>query len=232
MATTQWSRVLEARDGSDTQARRALEDLCQTYWGPLYAFVRRQGAGVEDASDLTQAYFAELLEKEVLRGIDPSKGRFRSFLLASLKNFLSRQRRHEQAQKRGGAIRLISLDAEGPEQWYRLSDPEATPDEVFEQRWAMTVLNRSVERLQFAEQRAGRGEQFEVLKLYLTSDGREKPYREVAESLGMTEGALKKAVSRLRGRLGRHLQEAVAETVTDETQIEDEVRHLISRVRS
>jgi RNA polymerase sigma-70 factor (ECF subfamily) len=233
MATTQWSQVLAARDGSDTEARAALESLCGTYWEPLYAFVRHQGSSPDEAGDLTQAYFAELLEKDFLSAVDPGKGRFRSFLLASMKNFLSHERERASAQKRGGGRRILSLDVEGAEQRYGVQPTaEMSPDEAFEYRWAVTMLNRALERLQQDSSASGRAEQFEVLRQYLTSTAEETPYREAASRLRMSEGAVKMAVSRLRARLGQCLRAEVADTVADPSEIDDEVRQLLQALRA
>ena len=146
VATTQWSQVLAARDGSGTEAREALEFLCQTYWQPLYAYIRHQGADPDEARDLTQGFFAEFLEKDFLADVDPSKGRFRAFLLASLRHFLSHQREQARTLKRGGGIRTLSLDTEVAEERYVAeAASERTPDEVFDRRWAMTVLDRAMD---------------------------------------------------------------------------------------
>ena len=148
IATTQWSEVLAARDGSGTEARRALESLCQTYWQPLYAYIRHQGHGPDEARDLTQGFFTEFLEKDFLADVDPEKGRFRAFLLASLRHFLSHEREREQALKRGGGTTTLSLDVEAGEARYAMQPVEAmTPVDVFEHRWAMTVLDRAMDRL-------------------------------------------------------------------------------------
>jgi RNA polymerase sigma-70 factor (ECF subfamily) len=233
MATTQWSQVLAARDGSDTEARAALESLCVTYWEPLYAFVRHQGSSPDEANDLTQAYFTELLEKEFLSAVDPARGRFRSFLLASMKNFLSHERERGRALKRGGGHRILSLDVEGAEQRYGVQPTEEmSPEQAFEYRWAVTMLNQALDRLRQDSSASGRTEQFEVLKQYLTSATEQTPYREAAGTLGMSEGAVKMAVSRLRTRLGQCLRAEVADTVADPSEIDDEVRQLLEALRA
>ncbi len=231
LATTQWGQVLAARDGADTDARAALESLCQTYWQPLYAYVRHQGYGPEEARDLTQGFFAELLEKDLLADVDPQRGRFRSYLLASLRHFLSHARERDRALKRGGGVRTISLDVEAGEAGYAAGPVEATtPEEVFERRWATTVLERAMGRLR-QESQGLRGEShFDRLKLYLTSANEQLPYREVARDLGMTEGAVAAAVGRLRRRFGRCLRAEVAEIVADPASVDDELRHLLSVV--
>ena len=231
MATTQWSQVLAARDGSSAESRRALETLCRAYWEPLYAFVRRQGSGPEDAADLTQAYFASLIEKQVLADVDPSKGRFRSFLLATLKHFLSHERDKARTLKAGGRFEKVSLDiAEAEARYGAHATKDMTPDEVFEVRWAVAMLNRALLRLREHSVETGSEEQFEALKPFLTGTGGQS-YREVATGLGMSEGAVKMAVIRLRKRLGQCLRAEVADTVTDPAEIDQEVRHIISRVR-
>ena len=232
IATTQWSQVLAARDGSDNEARRALESLCQTYWQPLYAYVRHQGSGPEEAADLTQAYFTELLEKDFLADVDPSKGRFRAFLLASLRNFLSHQRDRNRALKRGGGALTLSLDVSAGEESYALQiAEEMTPEDVFEYRWAMTVMDRAVARLRQEATEAGHAEQFEQLQEYLTSAGAPLPYRQTAATLGMSESAIKSAVQRLRRRLGQYLRSEIAETVAEPGEIDEEVRYLLAIVR-
>lgn len=233
VVTTQWSQVLAARDGSDTEARAALESLCQTYWQPLYAYIRHQGYGPEEARDLTQGFFAELLDKDLLAEVDPEKGRFRSFLLASLRNFLSHQRDRDRALKRGGGAITISLDVSAGEEKYAIQlAEEMTPEDVFEYRWAMTVLDRAVDRLEQESVEAGTDFQFEHLQQYLTGRGSQPPYRETASALGMSESATKSAVQRLRKRLGRCLRSEIAETVANADDVDDEVRNLLTKLRT
>ena len=233
IVTTQWSLVLAARDGSDTEARRALESLCRTYWPPLYAYIRHQGSDPDEASDLTQAFFARLLEEGFFEDVDPSKGRFRSFLFASLRHFLSHERDRAGALKRGGGTTTLSLDVEAGEAGYALRPTEAmTPVDVFERRWAMTVLDRAMSRLQEESATSGIGDQFKELKQYLTSAEPQEPYREVGETLGISEGAVATAVHRLRQRYARCLRAEIAETVVNPAEIDDELRHMLAVVRS
>ena len=233
VATTQWSEVLAARDGSDTEAREALGTLCQTYWQPLYAYIRHQGYGPEESRDLTQAYFAELLEKDFLADVDPSKGRFRSYLLATLRHFLSHERDRDRALKRGGGTRTLSLDVETGEERYSIQATEAmTPVDVFEHRWAMTVLDRAMGRLAAESKETGNGEQFETLRHYLTSANPQVPYGEAAEELGMSEGAIRTAVHRLRKRYGQAWRAEIAQTVANPADTDEEVRHLLAVVRT
>ena len=223
VATTQWSQVLAARDGSDTEARAALEGLCQTYWQPLYAYIRHQGASPDEASDLTQGFFAELLEKDVLADVDPSKGRFRSFLLASLRHFLSHQRDQARTLKRGGGTRTLSLDTEVAEDRYSGETATGrTPEEVFERRWAMTVLGKALGTLRQEATNDEQRRKFELLKPYLTGEEPKKPYREVGLELGMTELAIRKSVHRLRRRYGQVLRAEITETVAGDDAINDE----------
>ena len=231
VATTQWSQVLAARDGSESQARAALEGLCQTYWQPLYAYIRHQGASPDEASDLTQGFFAELVEKDFLAEVDPEKGRFRSFLLASLRHFLAHERDRNRALKRGGGTLTLSLDVEAGEAGY-VNEPadELTPVDVFERRWAITVLERASGRLQQKSTELSQT-QFAQLRQYLTSGDKQVPYQETASALGISESAVKSAVHRLRKRLGQCLREEIAETVSDRSQVDEEVRHLLAVVK-
>jgi RNA polymerase sigma-70 factor (ECF subfamily) len=232
VATTQWSQVLAARDGSDTEARAALESLCQTYWQPLYAYVRHRGYSPEEARDLTQGFFTEFLEKDFLGQVDPEKGRFRAFLLASLRHFLSHERHRERALKRGGGVKPLSLDVETGESGYaERPAAETTPEEVFDVRWARTVLDRAMDRLR-GEVESEDMTRFDTLKRYLTSDEDSMPYRTVAAELGMTEGGVAAAVARLRQRFGRCLRKEVAEIVVNPAEVDDELRHLLSVVQT
>ena len=231
VATTQWSLVVAARSVRGPEARQALDRLCRTYWPALYAFVRRLGWEPEAARDLTQAYFAELLEKDYLAGIDASKGRFRSFLFTSMRHFLSHQRERSRAVKRGGAAWIVPLEMVASEERHALASATSpTPEEVFEQRWAMTVIEAAMERLRSESAAAGGERRFELLRPYLTSLERHAPYREVASSLNPTEAAVKVAVHRLRRRFGRCLRAELAETLTDGADVDDELRHLLAVV--
>ncbi|MGB5162311.1 MAG: sigma-70 family RNA polymerase sigma factor [Thermoanaerobaculia bacterium] len=230
-ATTQWSQVLAARDGSESEVRTALAVLFEAYWYPLYAFVRHQGHSPEEAADLTQAFFAYLLEKDVLKSVDPSEGKFRSFLLATLKHFLSHERDKAQAQKRGGDQIGISLDAKLAESRYGYEpSDDLTPEQVYERRWALTVLERTLERLEEKESSGGDGARFEKLRPYLVGEEPHLPYREVAAELEMSEGAVRGAVHRLRQSFGQLLRDEIAMTVADADQVDEEVRHLLGAV--
>jgi RNA polymerase sigma-70 factor (ECF subfamily) len=226
-ATTRWSQVLAAGHAPTAASRDALASLCEIYWYPLYAYVRRWGHGADDAEDLTQEFFSRLLEKHYLRDADPTRGRFRSFLLASLKHFLSNERDRATAVKRGGRVSIVALEVETAEGMYSREPPDAdTPEKVFERRWALTVLERTLERLrkEFAE--SGKQKSFALLEGYLTGDRETVPYAQLAGKLEMTEGAIKVAVHRLRRRFGALLREEIGETVSDPSQVDDEIRDL------
>jgi len=227
--TTRWSLVLAAAGTEDARGREALAKLCQTYWYPLYAFVRRQGHGPHDAQDLTQEFFMRLLEKDYLGDVDRSKGKFRSFLLAALKHFLSKERARAKTLKRGGGHTLVPLDTLSAEDRYR-REPEdnATPERLFERRWALTLLDQVLTRLSEEYETTGKRAMFEQLQGCLTGDSDMPPYAELAARLGMTEGAVKVAVHRLRQRYRGVLREEIAQTVADPAEIDDEIRQLFS----
>lgn len=227
--TTHWSLVLTAGDQNSPDASAALEKLCRNYWYPLYAFVRRNGCSPEDAEDLTQSFFARLLQKEYLRRADPSKGRFRTFLLCALKHFLADEWDRMRAQKRGEGKPMISIDEIQAEQRYGLEPVDsATPDALYERRWAYTVLESVLSRLgaEFAE--AGKADQFEQLKVFIIGDKGEIPFAQASAALGITESAVKSIVHRMRQRYCELTREVVAETVHDPVEVEEEIRHLLT----
>jgi RNA polymerase sigma factor (sigma-70 family) len=230
-ATTQWSQVLAARDATGTESREALATLCEAYWYPLYVFVRSQGHDADEARDLTQAYFAYLLEKNILEDVDPAAGRFRSFLLASLKHFIANKKRGERTLKRGGGTRTISLDTDSAENRYGLEPvDQLTPEQVYEKRWALTVLERAVKRLESEWVDAEKRDQFQHMKPHLTGQEPRIPYREVASELGMTEVAVRGAIHRMRQRFGQLIRAEVTDTVANTDEVDDEVRHLLAVV--
>lgn len=228
-ALTRWSIVLAAGRSDSTHARDSLEKLCQEYWHPLYAFVRRQGHSPHDAQDLTQEFFARLLQKNYLGGVDRAKGRFRSFLLASLKHFLANEWDKARAQKRGGHQVPIPIDARSAETFYGAEPAEnMTADKIFERRWALTLLDQVLARLRAEFVRDKKTNLFEDLKSTLTGERRSLPYAHIAAKLAMTEGAVKVAVHRLRQRYREILREEIAHTVSGPEQIEEEIRALFA----
>jgi RNA polymerase sigma factor (sigma-70 family) len=231
-ATTHWSVVMAAGKGHSAQAADALEKLCRTYWFPLYTFVRRHISEAHDAEDLTQEFFTRFLAKEYFGRADPALGRFRSFLLACLKNFLSEQQRQARRLKRGGGQTTISWDSQTAEERYRLepADP-VTAEQVYDRRWALTLLETVLARLADEQSAAGKERVFAQLKDYLWGETRETSYGEMAERLGMTEGAVKVTVHRLRRRLRDLLREEVSHTVAADAEIDEELRHLIGAIR-
>ena len=225
--TTHWSTVLRAGDPQSIECVAALEKLCRAYWYPLYAYVRRQGHTAHDAQDLTQEFLSRLLEHNALVAVHPDKGRFRSFLIASLNHFLANDWKHSQRQKRGGGHAHFSLDEETAEGRYRQEPADhSTPEKVFERRWAETLLQGVLDRLRFEWE--GASCHFTDLKPFLI-DGREAaPFAEAATRLGVTEASLKWAVHKLRKRYAEIFQEEIAHTVSRPEEIEDEIRHLFA----
>ncbi|MBL7043979.1 MAG: sigma-70 family RNA polymerase sigma factor [Pirellulaceae bacterium] len=231
--TTHWSLVIAAGQRESPESAAALVTLCTTYWYPLYAFVRRQGYRTEDAQDLTQAFFAKLLEKNYIGDADQQRGRFRSFLLASLKRFLSNERDYARAKKRGGGRPVISLDFESAESRYNHEPADTmTAERLFERRWALTLLDQVLNRLHDEYAAAGNLPLFERLKEFLTAERRTAPYRVVAHQAGMTEGAVKVAVHRLRKRYRQLLEEEIAQTVSRADDVQDELYQLFTSLSS
>jgi RNA polymerase sigma-70 factor (ECF subfamily) len=225
--TTHWSVVLTAGRSDTTHAHDALAKLCQTYWHPLYAYVRRRGHSPEDAQDLTQGFFAQLLEHKAVATVSPDKGRFRSFLLASLNHFLSDEWDKARAKKRG-AGKIVSLDTQCAETWLNQQPSEMlTPERAFELRWAITLLEQVYQRLESEHQQQGKAELFDTLRTTLAGPGNSAPYAELGQQLGLNEGAVKVAVHRLRQRYRALLRETIAETVASEAEVEEELRYLM-----
>ncbi len=227
--TTHWSVVLSARRKDSPQSAAALETLCRTYWYPLYAYVRRQGHPPPDAQDLTQEFFARLLQKDYLKAAAREKGRFRTFLIVALKRFLANEWDRARAQKRGGGQPLLSLDTELAEQRYRIEPVEgATADRVFERRWALTLLDHTMTRLREEFATGGKVAEFERLKACLTAERGEISYADIAAALGLSEASARVAVHRLRKRFREIFREEIAHTVSRAADIEEEVRYLMS----
>ena len=229
--TTHWSVVLSARDRACAEGQAALEELCRKYWYPLYGYVRRQGRNVEEAQDLTQEFFARLFRKEYLRHADPARGRFRTFLLTALKRFLINDWEQGRAGRRGGGRPAISWDPRETETRF-LGEPAdaSTPETAFERQWAMTLLEEVLARLGEEFAARGQAERFERLKLLLWGEKDSPPYADVAAELGLSEGALKVAVHRMRQRYRELLRAEVADTVASPEEVDDELRHLIAVV--
>lgn len=230
-ATTHWSVVLAADQHDATLAARALERLCQTYWPPLYAFLRREGRSEADAKDLVQGLFADLIERHSFAGLKQHRGKFRSFLLGALKHFLANEHDRVRALKRGGAVTIVSWE-EDAESTFQSSRTDALiPDLAFEKSWALTLLNRVLATLRKEFVDAGKGALFEELQVYLTGDKGDAPYAETAARLNLKEGALKMSIQRLRRRYGDLLRAEIAHTVSSPQEIDEEIRALFAAVR-
>lgn len=220
---TRWTVVLAARrPGGGPE----LAELCRVYWRPLYAFVRREGHRPHEAQDLTQEFFARLIAGEMLAGVDPGKGRFRSFLLACLRHFLSHERERARAQKRGGGHTVFSLD--DPEAQFQVAvRDDLSPDCVYDRQWALTVLDQALSQVHREYEAAGRTDLFEALRETLTAGAAASPLAEVGHRLGMNEGAVRVAAHRLRRRFREALRGEVARTVDDAAEVDEEIRHLL-----
>lgn len=226
---THWTVVLEAARPSSPSGQLAFAQLYSDYWHPLYAFVRRRGLSAEEAEDITQGFFVRLMEKEALSNLRREGGRFRSFLLGALCNFLANEWDREHAQKRGGGQKALSLDFTDEEGRYAaLEAPDQeTPESLFEKQWVLTLLNHVAERLGERQASAEKKALFVDLKPHLQSDDSGKPYAVIALKHGMSEGAIKVAVHRLRQEYRAQLREEIARTVSAKEEIEDELRHLL-----
>lgn len=209
--------------------REALESLCRLYWYPLYAFARHRGHPPEKAQDLTQDFFAYVLERGLLAKADPDRGRFRSFLMAVFAHFLSNQRDRERTKKRGGERIVFPIDVEGAEGRYdREPMQELTPEQIFDRSWALTLMDRVLDGLRREYEDAGRGATFEALHAHLTEDPRNVSHASIASRLGTTEGAARVAAHRLRRRYGQLLRREIAATVNDPDEVDDEIRSLFA----
>jgi RNA polymerase sigma-70 factor (ECF subfamily) len=232
-ATTHWSLVMAAKpnQAGQTRARKALEELCRAYWYPLYAFVRYRGYSSDDAQDLTQSFFARIIETGGFASADPERGRFRSYLLGAIKHFLANEWHRAQTQKRGGQVQFIEWDALAPEARYvgtpnQLDDPE----HLFDREWALETIAGTLQTLRDEMVRAGKNEQFDALKGSLTGED-QSPRDKIAARLNMSAGAVKIAVHRLRQRYRKLLRAAIAETVSNEADLDDEMRYLVAVLR-
>jgi RNA polymerase sigma factor (sigma-70 family) len=232
-ATTRWTLVLAAGDPGNADRRQALEDLCRAYWYPLYAHVRRRGNDAHRAEDLTQGFFARLLERDDLSGLTREGGRFRSFLLTALNHFLVNEHARETAQKRGGDRVTISLDDDTAEERYQREPSHTeTPDRLFERQWALTVMESALHNLDREQTLAGKGVLFSALRPFLSREPEQGEYAALAQRLALAQGTLAVQVHRLRDRYRQVVREAVADTVASPLEIDDELRHLLMAMSS
>ncbi len=229
-STTRWTIVsAAARQTESPEVRRALDSLCQSYWFPIYAYLRRRGYRKDQSEDYTQAFIAHLLEKQGLQHVEPRKGRFRSYLLAALNNFLIDDWRHEQAQSRGGGKRFISLDVVDAEHRYSLEPIDAlSPERLFDRSWALTVIRCALEALRSEYESAGKQKLFDRLKGHITQEQYIGTYGEAVADLGISEGAARVTVHRMRARLGELIRAGVAETVNSSKQLEEDIGQLFT----
>jgi len=226
-ATTHWTVVLAAGRRAAPEADRALEQLCRTYWYPLYAYVRRHGHAKEDAEDLTQGFFASFLKRNYLEGLSSEKGRFRGFLLAALKHFLANEWDKSQRQKRGGGAAVLSLDWQDADTRYQVDPADRlSPDKLYDRAWALTLLEQVINRLREEGAAEGKGKAFEQLKPFLMASESAIPYAEAAARLGLSEGAARVAVHRLRKRYRELLRQEIAQTLSEPADLEEELRAL------
>jgi RNA polymerase sigma-70 factor (ECF subfamily) len=230
--TTQWSLIAAAAGQAGVASQAALEELCQAYWYPVYAFVRRRGHSAEDARDLAQEFFRTLLEKGYLADADPDRGRFRAFLLTAVGRFLSKERDKALALKRGGGRQLLPFDFDdGENRYLREPSHEWTAERIFTRRWALTLLDRTLAALRKEHEDAGKLPLYESLKVFLTGESGTPPLRQVALDLGLTEGAVKVAVHRLREKYRQKLRDLIAQTVATPDDVDDELRQLLAALR-
>jgi RNA polymerase sigma factor (sigma-70 family) len=232
-ATTRWTVVLAAGAATSPASSAALEELCQTYWYPLYAYVRRRGHSPENAEDLTQEFFARFLGKNYLATLDGNQGRFRAFLLAALKHFLANEWDRANRQKRGGGIAPLSLDYQDADTRYQIDPADhLSPDKLFDRAWAVTLLERVVSRLRAENDAEGRAAQFEQLKFFLMVGSNDIPYAEAAAKLALSEGTVRVTVHRLRKRYRELLQQEIVQTLADPAQADEEMRALMGAFSS
>ena len=231
--TTRWSQVLKAARNDSTRASSALATLCSNYWYPLYSYVRRRGYSPDDAKDLTQEFFARLLEQRWLAQADPARGRFRTFLLTAMSHFLANEWDKAKAAKRGGNVQILSLQLDTAETRYTREPIDSfTPDQAYERRWAFTVLDRVTEQLKHEYVTDGKADTFELLKPCLLGEGTAEPYAGIAQKLRLSESAVKVLVHRLRKRYRHLLREEIANTLANPDGVDEEMRHLFSILTS
>lgn len=225
--TTQWSVVLSAGHCEPERARNAIEQLCRRYWFPLYAFIRRRGHDEPQSEDLVQAFFVRVLEKEVFAAADRDRGKFRTFLLSSLENFLCNESAKKNAVRRGGGLKKLSLDLQDDDgRPLRLIADDSTPEDEFHRQWAIAVLAQTLDAVEQDYRESGKEDLFQALRPYLSTDSQRKPYAQIAEAIGISESNVKVAVHRLRRRYRKQLELEIAATVQSPSQIEEEMREL------
>lgn len=228
-ATTHWTVIYAAAETQSPDSGKALDALCVSYWYPLYVYVRRKGYGAEEAKDLTQEFFAQLLSRKLYQVADPTRGKFRWFLLTSLQNFLAKEYRKATAQKRGGNSTTISLDFESAEGRYQHEPSHnATPEKLFEREWAHTLLQRVLERLRNEFSGSEKADRFQVMCAHLVEPEQNTSYADMARELGMSEGSVKVAMHRLRKRYRELYREEIASVVSSDDDIDEEIRHHVS----
>lgn len=230
-ATTHWSMVLRAGEATSEARDQALATLCDNYWYPLYVFVRRRGYSSHDAEDLTQGFFAQLLRRQDIRGVNARRGRFRSYLLAALKHFIANDWKHQNRQKRGGGCEVLSFDAETAEVRYGKELASESPEGSYDRSWALFLLNRALETLRAKYVKKGKGPLFEALEPFLSTSVENDSYAGIGAAFDLNDSAVKMAVSRLRKRYGRAIREEIAATVADPDQVEEELRSLLEALR-
>lgn len=227
--TTRWSLILSARDGGERAADAALEYLCRVYWHPVYAFVRSRGHGCHDAEDLTQGFFESLLRRPLVSLVSPESGRFRSFLYASIKNYLANERRKRNAQKRGGNQIIFSVDfTEAEARWLQCQSEDLDPSTLFDRQWSLSLLQTALKEIETDYRDRGQEKLFEALREKVLEDPASASFREIAGRLEMEEGTVRVAASRLRHRFRSCLRKQVEATVGSATEIEEELSHLMS----
>lgn len=231
--STQWSLVLRAGDSRSVESFEALEELCQRYWYPLYSFARRSGRNPHDAQDVTQGFFAKLLEKGYVKLADRNKGRFRTFMLKAFKGFTANEWDRERAQKRGGAKEHVPLDWEDAEERFQ-SEPkgETDPEMSYDKRWALTLIERVYQKLEAEYRRIGKAERYLALKDFLLDDPDSGAYQTAAQRLGLSNSGVRSSVMRLRQRFREMLRDEVVDTVEDEAAMQDEFKHLLKALSS
>jgi RNA polymerase sigma factor (sigma-70 family) len=228
-ATTRWSEVLAAGQGNSSQGEEALARLCESYWYPIYAFVRRRGLSPEDAQDSTQEFFSRLLSGNWLSDADRAKGRFRTFLLTALNRFLANEWDRARAQKRGGGVLPVPFDTKVAETRYcGDTKHEVAPDHLYDRQWAVTLLDRALGQLEAEQRQMGKSSEFTVLSSTLTAERGDIPYAALAAQMGLSENAARMAVHRLRKRFRQVFREEIAQTVAEPGEVEAEIRHLVA----